>query len=207
MSTISGIFNTASSLLAMLKDRPVTEAKGDNSGNDKSAKATTAAANTSPAQSGGSSVSQLTSALMAELVQMQAQTATANGDASQGAPGSDQSNAVRQSALSPRGRQLFAALDTDGSGQVSKTEFESALTSAGIGSTTADATFKKLDANGNGTVGQNELASAMHHYHHRHSAGAATDAGNAQNRIATLLEANAASHDASNGSVASTPGS
>jgi len=205
MSTILGIYNTASSLVAMLKDRLAADAKDENSGN---AKATTAAADTSLAQNCNSSLSQLASALMEELVQMQTQTATANGDASQGAPGSDQGNAGGQSTLSPRGQQLFAALDTDGNGQVSQTEFQSALTSAGVDSATADAMFKKLDVNGDGTVGQSELASAMHHHHHHHhSAGASTDDGNPQNPLVTLLEANAASPDASNGSVASTPGS
>jgi len=65
---------------------------------------------------------------------------------------------------------LFAKLDTDGDGTINKSEFESALGSAGVDSSSADALFSRLDANGDGSISQSELASARgylsHHYGH-----------------------------------------
>ena len=67
---------------------------------------------------------------------------------------------------------LFSKLDTDGDGQVSKSEFETALTGAGASISTADALFAKLDANGDGSISQSELAKASHgRHHHMHGGG------------------------------------
>jgi hypothetical protein len=69
---------------------------------------------------------------------------------------------------------LFSKLDTDGDGQVIKSEFETALTGAGASASTstADALFAKLDANGDGSISQSELAKASHgRHHHMHGGG------------------------------------
>ena len=79
---------------------------------------------------------------MAALISLQGQSATGIG------------------AQSPS--QLFAKLDTDGDGQISQSEFESALGAAGVDTSTADALFAKLDANGDGSISQSELAKAEH---------------------------------------------
>ena len=68
--------------------------------------------------------------------------------------------------------QMFSQLDTDGDGQISKSEFETALSGAGASTSTADALFAKLDTNGDGTVSQDELAKAAHGHHHHHMLGA-----------------------------------
>jgi len=77
--------------------------------------------------------------------------------------------------------QLFAKIDTNGDGQISKSEFETALGGVGVDSSTADSLFTKLDTNDDGSIGQSELPSAKpgqgHHGHHMHGGGAAQGSG------------------------------
>jgi len=71
---------------------------------------------------------------------------------------------------------LFSKLDANGDGQISKSEFESALGNAGVDTSSADALFSKLDANGDGSISQNELTplhGAYSHRSHHHGAGGA----------------------------------
>ncbi len=77
---------------------------------------------------------------------------------------------------------LFAKLDTDGDGSISKTEFENALSSAGVSTDAADAAFAKLDSNGDGSISQSELAKARHGHghHHHHAEGGDQAQGNGQ---------------------------
>jgi hypothetical protein len=88
---------------------------------------------------------------------------------------------------------LFAKLDTDGNGQISKTEFETTLGNAGVDQTSADALFDKLDANGDGSIDPTELAKARHgrgHHHHMHTeVGAQGSGSSGQGGIASLLSA------------------
>ncbi len=75
--------------------------------------------------------------------------------------------------------QLFAKIDTDGDGKISKTEFENALTGAGASTSDADAAFAKLDANGDGSITQSELpgAKGAHGHHHAHGGGGSGGSG------------------------------
>ncbi len=77
--------------------------------------------------------------------------------------------------------QLFAKIDTNGDGQISKSEFENALSGFGVDSSTADSMFAKLDANDDGSISQTELASAKpghgHRGHHMHGSGGAQGGG------------------------------
>lgn len=85
---------------------------------------------------------------------------------------------------------LFAKLDTDGDGSISKSEFESALGNAGVDANSADSVFAKLDANGDGSISKSELASARggyHSHHHAHHAGGGSGGG-----AASLLNATSA---------------
>ncbi len=66
---------------------------------------------------------------------------------------------------------LFSQLDADGDGQISKSEFESALGKAGVDTSSADALFNKLDANGDGSISQSEMAKARGGHHHHHGGG------------------------------------
>ncbi|MFA6264719.1 MAG: EF-hand domain-containing protein [Pseudolabrys sp.] len=98
--------------------------------------------------------------MMAQLISLQQQSSSgATGD--------------------PGDAKLFAKLDTDGDGSVSKSEFEAATSQHGIDSSVADAVFSKIDKDGDGSIGQGELAKADHagRGHHGHHAGGAGGAG------------------------------
>jgi hypothetical protein len=77
--------------------------------------------------------------------------------------------------------QLFSLLDSNGDGQISKSEFETALGQNG-NTTKADQLFAKLDSNGDGSVSQSELSQALqsrgghHHHHHQEASGTAPTA-------------------------------
>ncbi len=95
----------------------------------------------------------------------------------------------QQSAGGPDAR-LFAKLDTDGDGTVSKDEFSAAASKAGADSAVADAVFNKIDSNGDGAVTQDELTKADkaggHRHHHVHGGGA-SGAGGAQDPLEAML--------------------
>jgi len=85
---------------------------------------------------------------------------------------------------------LFSQLDTDGDGQISKSEFEQALGGVGVDTQSADALFGKLDANNDGSVSPSEIGKAHHHGHHHHqadSAGSAQGGGTQQGGLSSLL--------------------
>lgn len=104
----------------------------------------------------------------------------------------------QQSADGPDAK-LFAKLDTDGDGQISKDEFSAAASKAGADSSVADAVFNKIDANGDGSVTQDELtkadkASRPHHHHHVHGGGGdAQGASGAQDPLEAMLSSASAS--------------
>ncbi len=58
-------------------------------------------------------------------------------------------------------QDLFAQLDGNGDGKISKTEFESALGAGGSNVANADDVFGKLDKDGDGSVSLSELTSAL----------------------------------------------
>ena len=90
---------------------------------------------------------------------------------------------------------LFAKLDSNGDGQVSQSEFETALGNAGVDQSSADALFAKLDANGDGSISQSELTQAQHagghHHHHMHAAGAQGGGSSGQDAASLLSSTDA----------------
>lgn len=74
-------------------------------------------------------------------------------------------------------KDLFSKLDSNGDGQISKSEFESNLGAGGTNTANADSVFGKLDTNGDGSVNLDELSAALkgkgggHGHHHAHGAG------------------------------------
>jgi hypothetical protein len=148
-------------LLALGQSLTGSDADGDG---DQSTAASTAAGS-------GASGPAFDAGMLAALLSMQVQQA-GSGASGTGASG------------------LLSQLDTNGDGQISKSEFESALGSAGVDATSADALFSKLDSNGDGSVSQSELASARHghgHHHHHHMTGAGQGGGSDQGGLSSLL--------------------
>ena len=104
--------------------------------------------------------------------QISPQTMSALLDA-QSAAGSSTTATLSPSAAL---KDLFSQIDTNGDGQISKSEFENTLGAGGTNIAQADKVFE-LDTNGDGSVSLNELKSALqgagghHGGHHFHVAG------------------------------------
>jgi hypothetical protein len=67
-------------------------------------------------------------------------------------------------SLSAREARLFGRIDTNGDGQINKTEFEKLF--GNLDPSVADAAFSKLDQNGDGAINQSEFAAARPAPHH-----------------------------------------
>jgi hypothetical protein len=77
-------------------------------------------------------------------------------------------------------KDLFAQIDGDGDGKISKSEFEEALGAGGTNLENADSVFGKLDKDGDGSVSLKELASALRpkgHHNHRDDSNGASGSG------------------------------
>jgi Ca2+-binding EF-hand superfamily protein len=112
------------------------------------------------AGSGTGGGSQISPQTMSALLAAQSQSATTTSPAS-GSP----SDALKD---------LFSQIDTNGDGEISKSEFEGALGAGGTNVAQADDVFGKLDSNGDGLVSLGEMSSALkgaggkgHHHHHQ----------------------------------------
>jgi EF-hand domain pair len=96
---------------------------------------------------------------------------------SQSAGGSGTASKSRHAAL----KDLFAQIDGDGNGKISKAEFEDALGAGGTNVGKADSVFGKLDQDGDGSVSLKELAAALRPEkkdHHRPEDANKSDASN-----------------------------
>jgi hypothetical protein len=216
MSNIGSIGSTAADLLAAIRQQLLAKAgtsgsaqktAGDDSdaivgqldgtGNSSSS---TAASN----QTTGNSSNGLSSGVLSVLIVLQEQQASGGGGASSQSGSSDPNGG---------GQQLFAALDSNGDGQVSKSELESAFTGAAgaAGVTTdqatqaADALIGKLDTNGDGAVSQTELAGGGPKGHHH--LGSPSDAAGGGDPLASLLQTGSASSADNSTSVTNADGS
>lgn len=122
---------------------------------------------------GSSASSQKTTGLTQGAASFSAATTTSSTAAS--APVSGGGSSLGK--LSPDTlNDLFALLDADGNGAVSKSEFETALGAGGTNLAAADSVFARLDKDGDGAVSSNELASVLSgsrrgHGHHGHAGG------------------------------------
>ena len=139
-----------------------------------------AASGSSACMPGGGS--QISPATMSALLAAQSQSST----------GSTTSGSTSQSdAL----KDLFSQLDTDGDGQISKSEFENGLGAGGTNIAQADDVFGKLDKNGDGSVSLDEMSSALkgkgHHHHHQvaDSDGSSGTGGTGESSSDPLLQA------------------
>lgn len=111
--------------------------------------------------------------LMSALLAALGQTDSSTGG-SAGASSADESNPLKD---------LFAQIDADGDGKLSKSEFENSLGAGGTNTAQADDVFSKLDKDGDGSVSLNEMMSTLQGKVHRHqhqagASGAATSSYN-----------------------------
>jgi lysozyme family protein len=123
----------------------------------------------------------------------------ANQSAQQAGPGQP---------LSPFQQALFAKLDTNGDGVISKSEFEAAF-AQNSNTDQADALFAKLDVNGDGSIDQNEFAKATqrHGHHHHHAEETSNSQDDATTSLTSLLKANASTTGATQSTVSNPDGS
>jgi Ca2+-binding EF-hand superfamily protein len=110
--------------------------------------------------SGGGS--QISAQTMSALLDAQSQSSAASTTAA---------SKSRSSAL----KNLFAQIDGNGDGKITKSEFEEALGAGGTNLTQADSVFGKLDSDGDGAVSLKELASALKPKGHHHDRDKAAD--------------------------------
>lgn len=76
-------------------------------------------------------------------------------------------------------KNLFAQIDGNGDGKITKAEFEDKLGAGGTNIAAADNVFNKMDANEDGSVSLDEMATALRGKgggHHAHQAGGGADA-------------------------------
>jgi hypothetical protein len=129
--------------------------------------------------------SQISPATMSALLAAQGQSST-------GTAGS------ASTSLADALQDLFSQIDGNGDGQISKSEFESALGAGGTNIAQADDVFGKLDKDGDGNVSLGELSSALqgsqeshgggHHHHHvSGSAGSSEASDSSSGSAATTL--------------------
>jgi Ca2+-binding EF-hand superfamily protein len=139
----------------------------------------TPAAGSTPA-SGTTGWSQISPQTMSALISAQSQ-ATSTSATSTSATSTSTAPTSPSSAL----QDLFSQIDGNGDGQISKSEFETALGAGGTNVAQADDVFSKLDKNGDGSVSLDEMKSALqgaggHHggHHHAHAAASTGDSSN-----------------------------
>ena len=117
-----------------------------------------------PPVTGGAGFTQISPETMSALIAAQGQDSSASTtSASTTSAPTDPASALKD---------LFSQIDGNGDGQISQSEFESALGAGGTNIAQADDVFKKLDANGDGSVTLDEMQKALqglrggHHHHH-----------------------------------------
>ncbi|WP_315706013.1 MULTISPECIES: EF-hand domain-containing protein [unclassified Bradyrhizobium] len=147
-----------------------------------------------PSTSGGSA--QISSETMSALIAAQSQSGTSASSGS--------------TSFKDPLQDLFSQLDGNGNGQISKSEFESALGAGGTNVANADSVFGKLDSNGDGNVSFDELKSALKGGHSgRHNQAASANDGSGSNGMnassdALMQALSGASSSSSNNSDGST---
>jgi EF-hand domain pair len=140
-----------------------------------------ASASSTPA-SGSNGFSQLSPGTMSALLAAQSQSST---------PTTASAPAGRSDAL----KDLFSQLDSDGDGNISKSEFENALGAGGTNLARADDVFSKLDQNGDGSVSLDEMSAGLkangrhRHHHAAGSDGSGGSSGTGESNADPLLQA------------------
>lgn len=105
-------------------------------------------------------------------------------------------------------KDLFAQIDTNGDGKITKAEFEDKLGAGGTNVAAADNVFDKMDADNDGSVSLDEMASALKKggggHHRAHHAGGGGGGGGADALMQALQGASSTSTTNSDGSITTT---
>jgi hypothetical protein len=119
------------------------------------------------------------------------------------AQGQSGSNASAPTSRSDALKDLFAQIDVDGDGKLSKSEFEKALGAGGTNTAKAEDVFNKLDKDGDGSVSLGELMSALKGGKgHRHRAASGSgESGESDPLLQALQGASSTSVTNSDGTV------
>jgi hypothetical protein len=160
LGAASSLLDSLQSLTQPKSSTPQTTGFSQPSANPFDLSGSTPASGSSAPAPWSGGCSPLSPATMSALLAAQGQSATTTPAS---APTS-QSSALQD---------LFSQIDGNGDGQISKSEFESALGAGGTNLAQADDVFNKLDTNGDGSVSLDELKSALQgkgHHHHHHVA-------------------------------------
>ena len=206
--SVSGINSTSNNvdLLAILRQQylakqassasNVSSLLDDGGDSQGSTPAPSSTAGTTPAATTtGSGTSPLSQTIIAVLIEVQGQQSSRTGSAPAPATAADPSSF---------GQKLFNSVDTNGDGQISQSELESAFTTGGGTASQADAFFSKLDSNGDGSVSKGELAAGLQQAHHGHHHHAAPPGGaGSGDPLAALLQAIDGSATAADGTAQS----
>src|SRR6202047_1419919 len=138
-----------------------------------------------PPASGPTGFSQISPSTMSALLAAQGQSSTATTTSASTSP---------SSAL----QDLFSQIDSNGDGEISKSEFENALGAGGTNIAQADDVFSKMDKNGDGSVSLDEMSSALtgsggkggrHHHHVAGSDGSSGSSNTSGSSSDPLLQA------------------
>jgi hypothetical protein len=170
LGAVSSALDALQSLTSSKSSSPPATGFSQSAANPFDLSGGTAPSGSSIPASGSGGFSQISPATMSALLAAQSQSSTGSAPSTSTSP---------SSAL----QDLFSQLDTNGDGQVSKSEFENALGAGGTNLAQADDVFNKLDKNGDGSVSLDELSSALqgaggkghHHHHHVASSGGSGD--------------------------------
>ena len=186
VTSINSLGTNQSLLWALQRQFAANAAKGTQSGSAATSSTSTSSASSSTSSSPnngvtGSSSANVDPGLMSVFVAFQEQQSAPQGTGSQaGATG-----------VSNMAQNLFDSIDTDGNGQISQSELENAVTSAGGTTVQADSLFNKI-SDGGSSVSESQLASALqqadghHHHHHGGGADSAGGAGSSDPLMAAL---------------------
>lgn len=105
-------------------------------------------------------------------------------------------------------KDLFGQIDGNSDGRITKSEFEDKLGAGGTNMAAADNVFNKMDADSDGSVSIEEMASALKGKaggaHHAHGGGGGKGGGGADALMQALQAANTTSVTNSDGSITTT---
>ena len=165
LGAASSVFDALKSLTSSKSSSPQTTGLIQDSTNpfDVSGSPPTQVPGSSAPSFGPGSGSQISPATMSALLDAQSQSSTGSAPTS------------RSDAL----KDLFSQIDADGDGNITKSEFESALGAGGTNTAQADDVFSKMDSNSDGSVSLDEMSKALksgHSGHHAHGASGSGDA-------------------------------